>query len=163
LPQATKDNDAELSAIGNNAEFNSTRKRVLMMLKSFVKDNYCISGKVIEKKGEDYYVSPEATFTTCDPPSPAWCFKGKKIDAVAGDRLKAKGVSFRIKDFPVLYTPYLWTPIGTERKTGFLIPDIGYSNTRGFYFDIPFYWAITENRDATFYLDHYSKRGSGRS
>ena len=106
-------------------------------------------------------MSPEATFTTCDPPSPAWCFKGKNIDAVTGDRLKAKDASFRIKDVPVLYTPYLWTPIGTERKTGFLMPDIGYSNTRGFYFDIPFYWAITENRDATLFLDDYSKRGFG--
>ena len=156
-------NDPELSITGNKAEFNLDRKTGVLYDAEILykKDNYRIAGKVIEKKGEDYYVSPEATFTTCDPPSPAWCFRGKNIDAVAGDRLKAKGVSFRIKDFPLLYTPYLWTPIGTERKTGFLIPDIGYSNTRGFYFDIPFYWAITENRDATFSLDHYSKRGFG--
>ena len=155
--------DTEVSITGNKAEFNLDKKTGILYDAEifYKKDNYRISGKVIEKKGENYYVSPEATFTTCDPPSPAWCFKGKNIDAVTGDRLKAKDASFRIKDFPVLYTPYLWTPIGAERKTGFLMPDIGYSNTRGFYFDLPFYWAITENRDATFFLDDYSKRGFG--
>jgi LPS-assembly protein len=157
--------DTEVSITGTKAEFNLDKKTGIIYDAEILykKDNYHISGKVIEKKGEDYYVSPEATFTTCDPPSPAWCFSGKQIDAVAGDRLKAKGVSFRIKDIPVLYTPYLWTPIGTERKTGFLIPDLGYSTTRGYYFSIPFFWVISENRDATFSLDHYSKRGFGES
>ena len=55
----------------------------------FKKDNYHISGKEIEKKGENYYVSPEATFTTCDAPA-AWCFRGKNIDAIAGDRLRQR-------------------------------------------------------------------------
>jgi LPS-assembly protein len=158
-----KYNDAETSMSGSKAELNLDKKTGVLYDAEILykKENYRITGKVIEKKGEDYYVSPEATFTTCDPPSPSWCFKGKRVDAVTGDRLKAQDVSFRIKGIPVLYTPYLWTPITAERKTGFLIPDIGYSDTRGFSFNIPFFWAIAENRDATFHLDHYSKRGFG--
>jgi LPS-assembly protein len=127
----------------------------------YKKDNYYIFGKEIEKKGENYYSSPEAVFTTCDGPSLAWCFKGEDLEAVAGDSLKAKDVSFRIKNIPVLYIPYFRAPVLAERKTGLLIPLIGYSDVRGFNMNIPFYWAISDNRDATFYLDIYTKRGIG--
>lgn len=127
----------------------------------FVKDNYHISGKEIEKKGDRYYVAPEATFTTCDGPEPAWCFKGKDISLLVGKDLKARDVSFRIKDIPILYLPYFKAPFLTERKTGFLAPSIGYSNSRGIMTRAPFFWAISENRDATFIMDVYSKKGIG--
>lgn len=129
----------------------------------FLRDNYHIAGKVIEKRGEKYYFSPDATFTTCDASVPAWCFKGKNIDAVVGDELKARDVFFRIKNVPVFYFPYFLAPILTERKTGFLIPSAGYSNKWGFNLNVPFYWAITENRDVTVSLDYYTIKGLGES
>jgi LPS-assembly protein len=127
----------------------------------FKKDNYRISGKEIEKKGEKYYFSPEATFTTCDTP-PAWCFRGRDIDFLIGEKLKARAVSFRIKDVPVLYSPYFRAPILTGRQTGFLTPVIGYSNLRGVNLNVPFFWAISENRDATIIMDIFTKRGIGK-
>ena len=127
----------------------------------YKKDNYHIAGSLIEKRGEDYYYSPEATFTTCDAPVPAWCFKGKNIRALFGDSLKARDVSFRIKNIPVFYTPYFRAPILVERKSGFLFPTVGYSESRGFQFNLPFFWAISENRDVTFNVNMYSERGIG--
>jgi LPS-assembly protein len=126
------------------------------------KENYRISGKEIEKRGKNYYFAPEATFTTCDPPVPAWCFKGDDIDLLVDKRLKAKDVSFRINGVPVLYSPYISVPFHSERKTGFLMPVIGNSESRGLRIGAPFYWAISENKDATFLLDAYSKRGVGK-
>lgn len=154
-----KDKDSSIKA--DRAELNlDTKTGILYDAEIFFKkDNYHISGKEIEKRGEKYYFSPEATFTTCDGPDPDWCFKGKNMDAVVGEQLKAKDVSFRIKDIPVLYTPYFRAPIMTERKTGFLTPIVGYSKTLGAHLDIPFYWAISENRDATISLDMHTKRG----
>ena len=35
------------------------------------------------------------------------------------------------------------------------------ASTRGFGLHLPFFWAISENRDATFVLDAYSKVGIG--
>ncbi|RPI36447.1 MAG: LPS-assembly protein LptD [Nitrospiraceae bacterium] len=123
--------------------------------------NIYLSGKEIEKRGENVYYSPSASFTTCDTPVPAWCVRGRNVEAVVGERVKAQDASFRIKDVPVLYTPYLVAPILTERQTGFLMPLVSQSNTRGFGLKVPFFWAIAENRDATFVLDTYSKRGIG--
>ena len=128
---------------------------------SSIKDHFYLSGGEIEKRGENSYYSPSAVFTACDAPIPAWCFKGRNIDIVTGERLQAKDASFRIKNVPVLYTPYLWAPILTTRQTGFLMPVVSQSNSRGFGLHMPFFWAISENRDATFVLDTYSKLGIG--
>jgi LPS-assembly protein len=157
------DSDTETSITANRAELNLEAKTGMLYNAEifYRKDNYRISGKEIEKKGDKYYFSPEATFTTCDGPVPAWCFRGKNIDAVAGEELKAKDVTFRIKDVPVFYTPYFRAAILTERQTGFLTPVIGYSKTRGAHLNTPFFWAISENRDATIVVDIYSKRGIG--
>jgi LPS-assembly protein len=125
------------------------------------KDNYHLKGKKIEKKGENSYYSTDASFTTCDAPVPAWCFKGRDVDTVIGEKLTAKDASFRIKNLPVFYTPYLWAPLVTERHTGFLMPTVGNSNSLGVEANVPFFWAISENMDATFVLDSYSKRGIG--
>ena len=128
----------------------------------YAKDNYYLSGKEIEKRGENAYYSPSAAFTTCDAPVPAWCFTGKNVDLVIGERLRARDASFRIKNFPVLYAPYVWVPILTTRQTGLLMPSVSQSKKRGFGLHIPFFWAISENRDATLVLDTYSRRGIGQ-
>lgn len=160
-----KYNDPELTFTASKIEMNLNEKTgILYDAKIFFKkDNYHISGKKIEKKGEKLYVMPEASFTTCDAPVPAWCFKGKNIEAIVGETLFAKDVTFQIKDIPVLYTPYMWAPVLSDRKTGFLMPLIGYSNLRGMHLNVPFFWAITENQDSTIALDLHTKRGLGQS
>ncbi len=160
-----KYDDSELSFTASKIEMNLNEKTGILYDARifFKKDNYHISGEKIEKKGEKLYVMPEASFTTCDAPVPAWCFKGKNIEAVVGETLFAKDVTFQIKNIPVLYTPYMWAPVLAERKTGFLMPLIGYSNLKGMHLNVPFFWAITENQDATFALDLHTKRGLGQS
>jgi LPS-assembly protein len=156
--------DKEASISASKAELNLDKKTgILYDARIFLKkDNYHLSGKVIQKRGEDYYFSPDATFTTCDAPVPAWCFKGKDVDALVEDRLKSKDTTFRIKDIPVLYAPYLQAPL-QKRKTGFLLPAAGYSDTRGAYLNVPFFLVLSENRDVTLSIDEYSKRGLGES
>ncbi len=156
--------DKDVSLEATKAELNlETKTGIVYDARIFFKrENYHISGKKIEKKGDKYYSSPEATFTTCDSPIPEWCFRGKGINATIGEEIEAKNVTFRIKNIPILYTPYFRAPILTERKTGFLIPLIGQSESRGFQLKIPFYWAIAENRDLTVNMELYSKRGIGK-
>lgn len=155
--------DMDVSLTAGKAELNIETKtgRLFDADIFYEKDNYYLSGKVIEKRGENAYFSPSAAFTTCDAPIPAWCVRGRNIDAVLGKSVKARDASFRIKNVPVLYTPYLWAPLLAKRQTGVLMPVVSQSESRGFGLKIPFFWAISENRDATFVLDTYSKRGIG--
>jgi LPS-assembly protein len=156
-------NDPETSIKAARAEMNLDAKTgTLFDAEVFYKKyNYHISGKEIEKRAEDYYYSPEATFTTCDAPVPAWCFRGRDVNAVVEKKLTARDTTFRIKDLPAFYTPYLWAPLLKDRQTGFLLPLVANSTARGVSVTLPFFWAIAENRDATVVIDAYSKRGLG--
>src|SRR5262249_42246457 len=52
---------------------------------------------------------------------------------------------------PLAYMPYFSTPDPTvKRKSGFLMPGFSEASTYGFGVEIPYYWAIAPDYDATF-------------
>jgi LPS-assembly protein len=155
--------DPDVMMTANKADLNLETKTGILYDAEILykKDNYHFSGKEIEKREEEYYFSPDAVLTTCDAPIPPWCFRGKNVEVLAGDSVKARDVIFRIMNIPVLYTPYFQAPVLNERKTGFLMPVIGYSNLRGIHLNVPFFLVLSENRDATLVLDEYTKKGLG--
>ena len=116
----------------------------------------------VEKLSEEHFIFKKAIFTTCEGILPDWCIKGRDVDLIKGDRVSAKDATFNIKGIPVLYTPYIWTPALTERKTGFLIPSITYSNRLGAQIKQPFYIVLGKHSDSTIILDLYSERGIGK-
>ena len=89
-------------------------------------------------------------YSTCDPEDNFWKFSASEInlnhDKNWGD---ARNVVLRIKDVPVLYTPYISFPLSNERKTGFLFPGFANTNRNGYEVQIPFYWNIAPEMDAT--------------
>ncbi len=125
----------------------------------FKEDNYHVRAEEIERRDEGFYVVKEATFTTCDAPLPEWCFDAERADVRLGDRLRARGVVFRIRGLPVLYSPLLHAPIQTERKSGLLLPEVGFSSDKGLFWRQPLYLVLSENRDATLRLDYYGRKG----
>ena len=125
------------------------------------KDNYHITGVEIEKVGVDQYTLRNASWTTCDAPVPAWCFRGKDVDLTVGEEITAKDVTFKIRDLPVLYTPYIAAPVARERKSGLLIPAVGLVSSKGLHYEQPYYIVLSENSDATLILDAYTKTGIG--
>ncbi len=62
----------------------------------------------------------------------------------------------RVKDIPVLYLPWFLFPANNDRQSGLLVPRLGYSNSRGFQYEQPFYWAINKSMDATLGVDYES-------
>lgn len=127
---------------------------------SFIQDNIYLSGDTIEKTGEDTYHITNGNITTCDGEAPPWSLGAKDIDVTIGGYAQVKHATLNVKSLPCMYVPYLMFPTGkTKRKTGFLIPKYDQSDRDGFGLDIPFYWAVGENNDATFYQHYMSKRG----
>ena len=128
----------------------------------FYKKNafYLRSGE-IRKTGEKTFFLHKATLTTCDTESPAWHISAKDISIAQHEKITGWHGIFNIKNVPVLYTPYFWTPLLRERQTGLIFPSFGYSSTRGYYYKQGFFWAIKENQDATVYLDYYGRKGFG--
>ncbi|MFQ6078740.1 MAG: LPS-assembly protein LptD, partial [Thermodesulfobacteriota bacterium] len=121
--------------------------------------NFSITGQRAEKLGERTYRVYDASFTTCDIPSPDWKFTAKRVDITLEGYAVVRGPIFYVKGVPVLYIPAGIFPAKRERQTGFLIPKIGHSSKFGPEVFTAFYWAIAKNMDATFYLD---RLGDGR-
>ncbi len=69
----------------------------------------------------------------------------------------------RIKNIPVFYLPFMRIPIKRERSTGFLFPKFGPNSAKGFFVEIPFFWAISRSQDLTLALKTYASRGFGGS
>lgn len=115
---------------------------------------------LIRRFANQDYLLRKATYTTCAPQDNAWDIRA---DSITLDNAKAKGVArnatLRIHDMPVFYSPYLSFPTSRERKSGFLMPLVGYSNVGGFDLGLPYYWNIAPNYDMTIVPHIYSKRG----
>jgi LPS-assembly protein len=131
--------------------------------KLFLKDqNFHITGREVEKLGENHYRIRDGSLTTCDAKRPPWKFTVKELvvkEMALGGVAIAKGPIFYVEDIPVLYFPWGAFPVRLERQTGFLIPRVGYSNKYGPELKNGFYWAFAKNMDTTFYFDWLGDRG----
>ncbi|MCK5010009.1 MAG: LPS-assembly protein LptD, partial [Deltaproteobacteria bacterium] len=128
----------------------------------FVKEkNYHISGQSFEKLGENRYRVLNGTVTTCDGEVPAWKITGGEIDVTLEGVATLKKSTFQIKNIPIAYFPYFFYPVKIERQSGFLMPHFAYSSRDGVKFENSFFWAISDNADATFYIDYASEKGVG--
>jgi LPS-assembly protein len=140
-----------------------TRLGKIYQAKLYMKDqNFHITGREVEKLGENHYRLRDGSLTTCDAKRPPWKFTVKEIEvkemALGGWGI-AKGPIFYIEDIPVLYFPWGAFPVRQERQSGFLIPRAGYSNKYGPELRNGFYWAFAKNMDTTFYFDWLGDRG----
>ena len=126
----------------------------------FDKNHLYLRGETIEKKADATYFLKKGQATTCDGENPDWIFAGSEMEVTIDGYGTVKHGTFQVKGIPVLYLPYLIFPAKTTRQTGLLLPRIAYSSDKlGFDVGIPFYWAISENSDATFYQRYMDKRG----
>jgi LPS-assembly protein len=122
-------------------------------------NNYYISGDVIEKTGENTYRLKEFRLTTCNGTEPTWSITGSEVTVTVEGYGNIKGATFRVREIPFMYLPYMIFPVKTKRQTGLLLPGISHSDRNGMELEIPFFWAISDQTDATFYERFMSRRG----
>lgn len=126
----------------------------------FLQENhFYISGETIQKTGDQTYHAEKASLTTCDGPKPAWKITGRNVNVTIEGYGTLSHATFQARDVPVLYAPYMIFPAKTKRQSGLLLPELAISERNGFEYTQPFYWAISESSDATFYAMHIAKRG----
>jgi LPS-assembly protein len=126
----------------------------------FLKENnFHLTGNLIKKVGEKTYTIDEASLTTCDGDNPDWRITGKKVKIKEDGEGTARHATLWARKMPVIYTPYFYYPARKNRQTGLLFPEGGISDRWGIYYNQPFFWAIDESSDATFYGQYMNKRG----
>lgn len=124
-----------------------------------VKNHFYINADVMEKMGEASYLLKNCTVTTCDGENPEWSISGSEVKVTIEGYGTVKNAAFNVMGIPLIYVPYAIFPAKTKRQTGLLIPSVAYGSRRGAEVDIPFFWSISDQVDATFYQHYMSKRG----
>jgi LPS-assembly protein len=120
-------------------------------------DRSRLAGNAARRINGNRFELRRGVYSPCDlcknDPSapPAWQFKAREIS----DDKELKLIEFRdavleVDGWPLFYTPYLSEPDpSVKRASGFLMPNIGNSNTNGFHVAIPYYWVIDSDKDLT--------------
>lgn len=83
---------------------------------------------------------------------PLWQLKARRVvhDAEAQE-VVYRDATLEVLGVPVAYTPFLSHPDPTvERKSGILTPTFGASSLLGSSIQVPYFWAISDDRDLTF-------------
>jgi LPS-assembly protein len=118
------------------------------------------SAKVMHIAGKKNYTFDDATYTTCPAGQDDWLLRMSRLDI---DRTTQIGVAHQtvveFKGVPILYTPWMDFALNSNRRSGFLAPSYGFTNTGGYEFSLPYYWNIASNFDATIAPREISKRG----
>jgi len=117
---------------------------------------YHIVADRIDKVADSTYRIQHGVFTACDMPDPEWSFSLGEATITLDDYARMKDVAFRAGSVPILYTPYLVWPTKEDRASGMLVPGIGWSNRRGGYLGLSYYWVTGRSTDLTSQLDAFT-------
>ena len=128
---------------------------------AYVDPDFYFTGAQVSKTGENTYHVEDGIFTSCEGDAPAWSFSLGKADIEVDGYARVRHAAMRVKKAPVLYLPYVVWPVKPERTSGFLIPNVGYSNRRGGYLGLAYYKVLGQSYDTTFHLDLFSKEYLG--
>ncbi len=147
------------------------------------KSEIWIDAKEIRKEKNTHYFK-NATLSSCDCYNPDWSVGFSSGDFNTSKQwINSYNNTIYIKDIPawyflafaapylpaqhllvsylVLNSPYLGFSTNNNRSSGFLIPNIGYSNKQGYLYEQPIYYAAKKNYDIEYIPKIRSNRGFG--
>ncbi|KAB7622918.1 LPS-assembly protein LptD [Alkalilimnicola sp. S0819] len=114
----------------------------------------------VEIQNADQARYRRVSYTHCPPGEEDWWLRAStlKTDQASGVG-EAYNARLSFMGVPFLYLPYVNFPIDSRRKSGFLAPRFGYSEEDGADIEIPWYWNIAPNYDATLRPRYIEERG----
>jgi LPS-assembly protein len=137
-----------------------TKTGTFAEVKGQVEPGFFVTSGEVELLANGNWVSRKITTTACEGECPDWNMSFSEALIVPGKSVTGKDAVFRFKNVPLLWFPRATLPTtNRERSTGFLIPSIGRSGTKGNSVRQAFYWAPNRSMDATFTGEYFSKRG----
>ncbi|HKY28095.1 MAG TPA: LPS assembly protein LptD [Pyrinomonadaceae bacterium] len=115
----------------------------------------------VEKISLDTIIVTNAQVTACDEDVPKWSFHAKRARIKTGDRVRIYSPHMRIKDVPILYSPYLSVSLKRDRASGFLTPTFSGSGKKGFRISNGYFLTLGRSADITLRNDIFTGRGIG--
>ncbi|WP_133772806.1 LPS-assembly protein LptD [Enterovirga rhinocerotis] len=107
------------------------------------------------------------TYTACEPcrdnpeRPPLWQVKAARVIHNNEERrIYYENATIEVAGVPIGFWPYFWTPDpSVKRESGFLAPRYIHTKALGYGAAIPYFWAISPDKDLTLYPTFHSRQG----
>ncbi len=126
----------------------------------YTTDNpFLFTGRMVVKNGPEQFDIYDGTVTSCQLPKPDWQLVSRHF-SVSDGKARASKTTFRLFNLPLFFLPYATHPTKEgERQSGFLIPIIGNSSTKGIVLGEQIYMVLGRSAELTVGAEYFSKRG----
>ncbi|MBD64279.1 MAG: hypothetical protein CME62_03680 [Halobacteriovoraceae bacterium] len=150
-----------ITIYGSRIALNMNSNKLEMDNARMITTEFSIVASKIKKISENKYFAKEAEFTTCRDCVESWMISGQEVHLEIGEYVQIYHALAKIKGTDVLYLPYIALPVKTTRESGLLFPQLNQRAPEGFIYEQPVFWAIDEDKDATFTPTFLGERGLG--
>ena len=121
-----------------------------------------VRAKELVRTGENTFTVRDGAFTTCrcDPGERLpWEIRSQKAEIEIGGYGTIKNSTFNVLGVPVLWVPWAFFPIKSDRETGFLLPTLAFGGRGGATIGLPFFWAALPQLNVTLTPHYFVDRG----
>ena len=113
-------------------------------------------------KDKDLITLENSILSSCDCIDPIWSIRSSSSDYdTEAMWMNTYNPRLYVKNVPVFYLPYFGFPTDTTRRTGLLLPTMGYSSSEGFLYSQPIFIAPADDYDIELIPQIRTQRGYG--
>jgi LPS-assembly protein len=146
---------------------NEMRDGVIDTLKVLLSDNSRLAGHSVVRSGGNITTLHRGVYSPCNicaekgQTTPIWQIKAfRVVHNKEEKRIVYEDAFMEFFGVPVLYVPYFSHPDPTvKRQSGFLTPSIASSTELGQQVEVPYFWAISPDKDLTLIPRFTTKEG----
>lgn len=129
---------------------------------AFAAPDQYFTGKVVVKTGPTTFEIEDGVLTSCTGDrTPDWSLRVARADVELGGYAHITHSRVRMKKLPLFYLPYMIWPAKTDRASGFLIPNFGYTDRRGIYLGLAYYQVLGPSADLLLEVNGYEQTYAG--
>ena len=129
----------------------------------FLKDSGIrLHSESTSQKADGDLILSKALVSTCASSAESWSLTASRM-RIDDDAKKgiARNLVLRLKGVPILYTPFLPIPMGSQQKGGFSFPSVGFSSEDGVELGVPYEFNWSDDNSLSLTPRLISRRGVG--
>ena len=155
--------EGEYRVLGEYAKLNIKRKEKIFKPFFMLENSSEVWIAANEGINKDKEVEVESgVLSGCEPENPLWKMEFGDSDYNSDSKwMNLYNARLYIYDIPVFYTPYFGYPLDNRRRTGLLMPSLGFSQNEGFFYEQPIYIAEYDWWDLELKPQVRTQRGLG--
>ena len=148
----------------DSIRFNFQTKKALVFNSRTAQNDINMLSQITKKENDSVYFLRNVKFTTSENvDEPEYYFYTRKAKFVPQKKVVTGLTNMYIADVPTpLGLPFAFFPLADTRASGFVIPNIGENNNRGFFLQNGgYYFAVNDYVDLTVLGDYYTNGSYG--